>query len=57
MKKTENIDAYLEIIAPDFQTSLQRLRSEIHSFVPEAKECISYGIPTFQLQGKSFAGF
>jgi uncharacterized protein YdhG (YjbR/CyaY superfamily) len=32
-------------------------RGAILAVVPEAEECISYGMPAFKLQGKTFRGF
>lgn len=43
------IDAYLAALKPDQRATLQELRKFIRSAVPEAVECISYGLPAFRL--------
>jgi uncharacterized protein YdhG (YjbR/CyaY superfamily) len=50
------IDAYLAGVQPEQRAALQRLRELIHATVPEAEECISYGLPAFRL-GSPIAGF
>ena len=51
------IDDYLATVSPDHRATLQRLRETIRSIVPDAQECISYGLPAFRLEGKIVAGF
>ena len=34
-----------------------RLRDTIVAIVPDAEQCISYGVPAFKLRGKTIAGF
>ena len=46
-----SIDAYIAQFPADVQATLQQLRKIIHSAAPDASEKISYGIPTFYLQG------
>jgi uncharacterized protein YdhG (YjbR/CyaY superfamily) len=36
---------------------LATLRETILAIVPEAEQCISYGLPAFKLQAKTVAGF
>ena len=62
MDKTDNksIDAYIENYPPNVQEILQTIRKLVKKEVPEASETISYGIPTFKINGKYliyFAGF
>ena len=45
------IDEYIVLFPPDVRTILEHLRATIHQAAPEAKEKISYGIPTFTLHG------
>jgi uncharacterized protein YdhG (YjbR/CyaY superfamily) len=45
------IDAYLSGLSPDKRAALQALRELIHQAAPEARECISYKIPAFRLNG------
>ncbi len=57
MKTHKNIDDYIQNQLKEFQKPLEDIRYFINTLVPDAKECISYGIPTFKLDGKAFAGF
>lgn len=41
----------------DIQKILERFRVVIHSVAPAAGESISYGIPTFKLNGKNLVHF
>lgn len=47
----ENIDQFIAQYPPEIQEILQKVRQTIHEAVPEAKEKIAYGIPTFTLEG------
>ncbi len=47
------IDDYLDPLDADKRAALERLRAIIRSVVPDAEECISYGLPTFRLDGKN----
>lgn len=46
------IDNYINTFPQDVQVILQKIRSTIQALVPNATEVISYGIPTFDLNGK-----
>jgi uncharacterized protein YdhG (YjbR/CyaY superfamily) len=35
---------------------LEKLRRVIHAAVPDAEECVSYGLPAFKWNGKPIAG-
>jgi uncharacterized protein YdhG (YjbR/CyaY superfamily) len=52
-----SIDAYLKPLPPEQRRALERLRRTIRSIAPRAEETISYGIPTFRLDGKPIAYF
>lgn len=41
-------DTYLATIPPEHRAALQRLRLFIAALVPDATECIAYGLPTFR---------
>lgn len=56
-RKPSSIDDYLKGVPQDRRRSLEDLRSKIRSIVPDAEECISYGIPAFRLDGAVIAGF
>lgn len=47
----ENIDQYIQTFPADIQKILQKIHKVIHKAAPEATECISYQMPTFQLHG------
>lgn len=51
------IDEYLAGVPDDKRATLQRLREQIHEAAPDATEAISYGLPTFKLDGKWFLAF
>ncbi|MGO9830081.1 MAG: iron chaperone [Myxococcaceae bacterium] len=57
MKKPSSIDEYLATVSGDQRAMLDKLRKTIRELVPEAEECISYGIPAFRLKGSILAGF
>jgi uncharacterized protein YdhG (YjbR/CyaY superfamily) len=45
------IDEYLAGVSEDKRAALQALREVIRAAAPDAKECISYKMPTFKLNG------
>jgi uncharacterized protein YdhG (YjbR/CyaY superfamily) len=51
------INDYLAALDEPKRTTLQKLRQTILGVMPDAEECISYGMPAFRLQGKVIAGF
>jgi hypothetical protein len=51
------IDAYLDALEEPKRSTLTRLRDTIMVIVPDAEQCISYGMPAFRLRGKTVAGF
>lgn len=51
------IDEYLATLDKPKRSTLQRLREDIRSLVPDAEECISYSCPAFRVRGKVVAGF
>ena len=48
----ETHDDYFAMLSADKRAALQKLRRTIKAAAPGAKECISYGIPAFRLDGK-----
>ncbi|CAI6080760.1 iron chaperone [Cohnella sp. JJ-181] len=54
-----SIEDYIETFPPEIQLLLQAVRETIRSAAPEAKEKISYQMPTFDLHGNlvHFAAF
>ena len=56
----KDVPTYLAGVPTDQRASLEKLRQTIKSVVPNAVEVISYGIPTFKLDGRmlvSYAAF
>ncbi len=51
------IDAYLAGLDEPKRSTLEALRQTIRDIVPEAEQCIAYGMPAFRLHGKVVAGF
>ncbi len=51
------VDAYIAGFPAETRQVLQRLRAVVRSVVPEAVETISYGIPTFDLNGTHLVHF
>lgn len=49
--KFENIDDYIATFPENVQEIMGKMRKVIHEAAPEAKEAISYGMPTFKLNG------
>ena len=52
-----DVDKYLEALDAPKRTALEHLRRTILDVVPDAEECISYGVPAFKVGGKVVAGF
>jgi uncharacterized protein YdhG (YjbR/CyaY superfamily) len=56
-RKPKTVDEYLANVKADQRRALERLRQAIRSAAPKAEECISYGIPSFRLDGRSLVFF
>jgi uncharacterized protein YdhG (YjbR/CyaY superfamily) len=54
---SREIDRYLATIDEPKRSALEALRRSILEVVPEAEQCISYGVPAFKVRGKTVAGF
>jgi uncharacterized protein YdhG (YjbR/CyaY superfamily) len=52
-----DIDSYLADLDEPKRSTLEQLRRDIVAVLPDAEECISYGMPAFKVQGKTVAGF
>lgn len=54
-----SIDEYISAFSPEIQEILQKLRKVIKESAPDAKEKISYAMPTFEQHGNlvHFAAF
>ena len=53
----EDIDDYLATLDEPKRGTLEVLRRSILQVVPDAEQCISYGMPAFRVDGKVVAGF
>ena len=53
----EEIDEYLASLQEPKRSTLTTLRHSILDVIPEAEQCISYGLPAFRGHGKVIAGF
>lgn len=57
MKQSIEVDQYISGFSDEVSSVLSKIRTLIQQAVPNAEECISYGIPTFKLNGKSLVHF
>ncbi len=60
MSVQQSVDGYLAGLPPAPRVALTELRRTIREAAPEATETISYGMPTFKVNGRlllSYAGF
>jgi uncharacterized protein YdhG (YjbR/CyaY superfamily) len=53
----DEVDAYLAGLEEPKRSTLEAVRRSIKAVVPDAEECISYGMPAFRVDGKVVAGF
>jgi uncharacterized protein YdhG (YjbR/CyaY superfamily) len=51
------IDRYLAALDEPKRSTLEAMRTSILEIVPDADQCISYGMPAFKVSGKAVAGF
>jgi uncharacterized protein YdhG (YjbR/CyaY superfamily) len=56
-QKPKTIDEYLANVNPDQRATLEKLRRTILAAAPSAEECISYGIPSFRVNGRLLVFF
>jgi uncharacterized protein YdhG (YjbR/CyaY superfamily) len=53
----KTIDDFLKQLSSDKRAALDKLRRTIRAAVPKAEECISYGVPSFRLDGKLLVAY
>ena len=53
----KSIDEYLKPLSAPNRTALEALRTSIRAAAPKAVEAISYGMPSFRLDGKALVYF
>ncbi|MGI0037590.1 MAG: iron chaperone [Nitrososphaera sp.] len=56
-KQFASIDEYIKTFPKEGQIVLEKMRQTIRKAAPDAEEAISYGIPTFKLNGKNLVHF
>lgn len=56
-KPFTTIDKYISTLPADTQAILEKVRQTIRKAAPEAVETMSYGIPTFDLNGRHLVFF
>jgi uncharacterized protein YdhG (YjbR/CyaY superfamily) len=52
-----DIDGYLAALDEPKRSTLEVLRRSILEVLPDAEQCLSYGMPAFKIHGKTVAGF
>jgi uncharacterized protein YdhG (YjbR/CyaY superfamily) len=57
MNPVKSVDDYLAAVPKDKRAALGKLRETIKATVPTATEVISYGVPTFQHDGKGLVAY
>lgn len=57
MIKYKNIDEYIKNFPSGVQKKLQQIRKIVQKLAPTATETISYGMPTFKVNGKNLVHF
>lgn len=50
--KPKSHDEYLAGVSDEKRAALQKLRKDIQAAAPKLEECISYGVPSYRLNGK-----
>ena len=53
----QDIDSYLAGVDEPARSTLREVRRSILAVIPDAEQCISYGMPAFKVNGKTIAGF
>lgn len=52
----KDVDQFLSRYTGEQRKTLEIVRNHILEVLPDAQECIKYGIPTFAINGKGVAG-
>jgi uncharacterized protein YdhG (YjbR/CyaY superfamily) len=55
--RPRTMDGYLAAVRRDQRGALEKLRETIRRVVPNAEECISYGLAAFRLDGRPLIAF
>ncbi len=51
------VDSYLAGVPEPQRSTLAAVRATLEGLLPDAEQTISYGVPTFKVNGKGVAGF
>jgi uncharacterized protein YdhG (YjbR/CyaY superfamily) len=51
------VNEFLAHLTADKRAALEKLRRTIRAVIPQAEECISYGVPSFRLDGKLLVAY
>ena len=54
---TAEVDSYIQSQPEPQRSQLEKLRTQILHVIPQAEQCISYGMPGFKVNGVVVAGF
>jgi uncharacterized protein YdhG (YjbR/CyaY superfamily) len=54
---TSEVDSYIQLQPEPQRSQLEKLRTQILQIIPQAEQCISYGMPGFRVNGVVVAGF
>jgi uncharacterized protein YdhG (YjbR/CyaY superfamily) len=54
---SQEIDSYLAALGEPARATLDDLRRSTLAVIPDAEQCISYGMPALKVGGKTVAGF
>jgi uncharacterized protein YdhG (YjbR/CyaY superfamily) len=57
MTEPSPIDSYLAGLRAEQRDALEHLRAEVGRLVPDATETMSYGLPTFKLNGRALLAY
>jgi uncharacterized protein YdhG (YjbR/CyaY superfamily) len=57
MKKVASVDEFLAAVPADKRAALKTLRAAIRGAAPNATEGISYGVPTFKIDGHPLVSY
>lgn len=57
MEKPDSVDQYIAGYEPEIQDIMQQMRALIKESAPDAQEGISYGMPSYKLNGRQLVYF
>lgn len=55
--KFQTPDEYLAAVNETKRAALERLRQTMREAIPQAQKCISYGLPSLRLNGKTIVSY